>query len=201
MRSLTAKEITDIIFQKPDRITAGVLDRLGFFKKCEMALARPKRQFEIAAYAPSSWDDYKFPLTSRLQLTFEQWSGAKKIENKDNSLLNAKKELKALGLSHKQIGFIFARLDTLRTEMIELQKSQLECRGMFFEDDHAFLGMRLQRRNKDSTFSGEAVIFYEAYPEFAESLYSIFQAHFTEEIENFPQAYAIKQIRCTLSPK
>jgi len=181
-----SKDITDIIFQRPERITAGTLNNLSLKQRLTIGIVRSIKPFEKSHYAPKSFDRYKSPLSTAFQLTYEKAPVSSYIAASDRSLLSAKKELVLLGLSHRQVSFIFERMDTLFTEIYEAQS---RARGMdinWLDDERAYLG----KIHLDDVHGRGYLNYYEAFPEDVDDLYKYALQHFEKEIAAFPHAYS-----------
>jgi hypothetical protein len=111
MRIFTAKELTDVLFQKPDRITARVLDQCGVKERILSPILGNNRK-PASKYINSALNNphNSISLKGRLFLHFNTCSKLKftrKDKTKDKrSLFNAMRELQAIGFSNKQIYFL-----------------------------------------------------------------------------------------------
>jgi len=96
MRALTAQELTDILWQKPDRITAGILEKRSVFEKLKDEQLTWKMTSDTRNGSPGALAKLKH----KLLLHFEACA---KVTPHPRALKKAALELKALGFSNEQI--------------------------------------------------------------------------------------------------
>jgi hypothetical protein len=168
--SFTTQEIVDILIQKPDRKTAGLLDHLSAFERIENT--------SLISYRHSKYADFlvdvhrnansPLPIKAKLFMVFEKeakaWCASandevqiqESKEGRDHprSLKQALLELKAAGFSHRQIYFlaIFARgvlssyyhgdySDSLNYRKAIAKELEVDLKSMQYRNnDEGFLG-------------------------------------------------------------
>lgn len=198
-RTLTAKEITDIIFQKPERITAGILDRISLFERLENAAIRRERPIDRYPYRATEFDDYKIKPQQRLQLTFNGFA-KHQGDNHPQSFVQAKKELKAIGLSHKQILFIFDSLEDVMQEI----KGVLGISGLpeghvAYYDENAYLGWMVYDNNLHHMKNGQSYFSPEDNDE--TNHYGVYLEVFESLLDEHPNAFKINSSKSKRLPQ
>jgi hypothetical protein len=97
MRALTSTELADILFQKPDRITAGILNQRSPAEKLRDNVFTYQKERSLSPINPGKMEQ----LRKKLLLHFE--AEARVSSEHPRSLKHAVLELKALGFSNQQI--------------------------------------------------------------------------------------------------
>lgn len=193
MRALTTTELADILFQKPDRITAGILQQRSPVEKLRDNALTWQEKRSLRPVNPGKMEQLK----KKLLLHFE--AEAKVASQHPRSLKQAALELKALGFSNKQIEEIKSCCYRFTTSYCEPN----EPLGNILHKDYpghtyawcddAFLGAALVPWNGSSTFNSSEDAF-TTLDQFKKDKYDPAQTKntmFTPEWEE--QAYALFQ--------
>lgn len=172
MRALHPKEVADIVFQTPRRLTNGVLERLSFLERAEnhyMTRSKPSSYANFQNDAHMG-PDAPLPAYARISMIFNEevspgHTPAEQTPEHPRALKKAMLELKAIGFSHQQIYHITRRaraipnwmfsndhVTTYRGRIAKLANTESENIAMY-TNDNGFLGTQICIKDNDAESS------------------------------------------------